>query len=153
MTKSAISCGFLYIYWRNPTWKNSFLCSGCKKWELKEEHSGPRQISTDAENLSVLLPKALSSVFDWILNTLLAPSLQHFFWLHILPKIIIVLFQHAAVWALSVKITEIRVKSLMPCFFMMSYFFCFSRVFSIFNYLFFCLKCKKVSTTIDLRDL
>ena len=28
VTKSAVSCGFDHIYWRNPYWKTSFLCSG-----------------------------------------------------------------------------------------------------------------------------
>ena len=28
VTKSAVSCGFGHIYWRNPEWKFHFLCSG-----------------------------------------------------------------------------------------------------------------------------
>ena len=28
LTKSAVSCGFGYIYWTSPSWKTSFLCSG-----------------------------------------------------------------------------------------------------------------------------
>ena len=33
VTKSAVSCGFGHIYWRNPEWKTSFLCSVlCLRW-------------------------------------------------------------------------------------------------------------------------
>ena len=27
VTKSTVSCGYIHIYWRNPSWKASFLCS------------------------------------------------------------------------------------------------------------------------------
>ena len=29
MTKSAVSCGFGHIYWKNPWWTTSFFCSVC----------------------------------------------------------------------------------------------------------------------------
>ena len=30
MAKSAVSCGFVHIYWRNPSWKTSCFCAVSK---------------------------------------------------------------------------------------------------------------------------
>ena len=51
--------------------------------KVRSEHS---HMSTDAENRSLFLQKALSWVFDRILNTFLAPLVKHFFLIALTTK-------------------------------------------------------------------
>ena len=107
---------------------------------------------------------AKGSIFDvWLDSGYNSGSITPaFFWLHLLSKnhhnfvpvfSLTKMLGAAAVWARSVNITKIWLKSSMPCFFFSCCtFFCFSQIFLIFDYLLFAWKIKKVSTTIDLRD-
>ena len=51
VTKSAVSCGFGHIYWRNPEWKTSFGILNRKTFLFEEANTGTFKVDLSPNGL------------------------------------------------------------------------------------------------------
>ena len=73
VTKSAGSCGFGHIHWRNPYWKTFiFFKSSCTRGVFRT-HSKPTMVLL---TINYFRKKTPLLIFDWVLNAFLSLSLH-----------------------------------------------------------------------------